>query len=104
MTNIIDVDIIDNPHGGQINDLYGKWITELVDGDVVRETFSKESETTEDIQKQNMADFAKFFDSLNRDKKRKIMRNRIRCKRLHPRVGTKKWVRQQITNRLSQCK
>lgn len=76
MTNIIDVETVDNP----------------------------KAETTEDIQKQNMADFAKFFDSIGRDKKRKIMRNRIRCKRLHPRVWTKKWVRQKITNRLSQCK
>lgn len=84
MTNIVDVEIVDT--------------TKVV------ETFTNETETTEDIQKQNMADFAKFFESLNRDKKRKMIRNRTRCKRLHTRVWTKKWVRQQITNRLSQCK
>lgn len=91
MSNIVDVETIGDSHGAPT--------TELTSSDWIQWSL-----TTEDIQKQNMADFAKFFDSLGRDKKRKIMKNRIRCKRLHPRVWTKKWVRQQITNRLSQCK
>lgn len=58
----------------------------------------------ENHQQENFEQFMKYFDSLNRKDKRTMLNKKLRCKKLHTRVGAKRWSERQINNRKLQCK
>ena len=61
-------------------------------------------EVKTDGQEENFKKMMEWYQSLNRLQRRKVFRERKRCKRLNPRTMDKKWSQRQIKYRNLQCK